>query len=138
MSNHCATMTSMERVAILFRNLVGFTSTLIYDIPPSYPPALLVLPEQRQFPVSPRRIWQRVERSKSKSTQPSKDRDVMHYRIMWQIARKASLVLPDEQPVILGATPNERPRVAVAARLVHAAVTIEGVEEGAGEAVQNL
>ena len=62
----------------------------------------------------------------------------MHYRIMWQIARKASLVLPDEQPVILGATPNERPRVAVAARLVHAAVTIEGVEEGAGEAVQNL
>ena len=47
-------------------------------------------------------------------------------------------VLPDEQPVGLVATPHKRPRVAVPARLVHAAAPIEGVEEDGGEAVQNL
>ena len=45
---------------------------------------------------------------------------------------------PNEQPVLLVAAPHERPRVAVAARLVDAAARVEGVEEDAGEPVQDL
>ena len=40
--------------------------------------------------------------------------------------------------MLLVAAPHECLRVAVPARLVHAAVPIEGVEENAGKAVQNL